>query len=281
MSQLFTTLSAYAHNFHWELGVTPFSRALTVVGFIPFYLGVIFGLQWFMKDKKPIKPRLILILHNGFLTLISGALLVAMVLNLVPKLFSKGLRYGICSPFMNTDNSLVFMYYVNYLIKYYEMLDTVFLVLNKKPLKFLHVYHHAATMFLCWTQLVGDTSVQWVPIVLNLSVHVPMYYYYTRLTITPGVKIWWKKYLTTMQITQFVLDLFFVYYCTVFGNIYRDDPLPHSFDSWLHSDCYGTRPAGFTGCFILTSYLYLFVDFFIKTYSQPKTRPPRAEKKLN
>ncbi|KAF8509806.1 GNS1/SUR4 family-domain-containing protein [Gautieria morchelliformis] len=198
---------------HYELGPTPLSTWTSVTAALVAYLMVIFGLQELMRSRQALKMTALFQLHNIVLSSGSLLLLVLMVEEIAPIVSRHGLFYGICSKDAWTPR-LEFYYMVNYYIKYLELLDTVFLVLKKKPLAFLHVFHHSATALLCYTQLNGRTSVSWVPITLNLTVHVMMYYYY--YATAGGRKIWWKKYLTSMQITQFVIDLFAVYFASTY-----------------------------------------------------------------
>jgi fatty acid elongase 3 len=227
------------------------------------YLAVIFGLRELMKTRQPLKLNTLFQLHNAILTLGSGLLLVCMAEEVIPILWRTGVFNAICAMESWTPR-LEFYYIINYLFKYLELVDTVFLVLKKKPLAFLHVYHHAVTAFLCYTQLNGHTSISWVVISLNLAVHVCMYYYY--YATAGGKRIWWKKYLTTMQITQFVIDLFAVYFGTYSRYAAKSQNLPHI------GDCAGTESAALLGCGVLTSYLLLFIKFYIDTYKKPAVK---------
>ncbi|KAJ1999710.1 Fatty acyl-CoA elongase/Polyunsaturated fatty acid specific elongation enzyme [Coemansia thaxteri] len=224
------------------------------------YLGTIFGIQYLMRSRKPFKLTRLAQIHNLTLTLISLGLLVLFVEKLSPILSTRGLFYSVCDVRAWTQ-PLEVLYYLNYLTKWMEFTDTVFLALKKKPLQFLHVYHHTLTMVLCFTQLNGATSVSWVVITLNLFVHVIMYFYY--FLASCGIHPWWKKYVTTLQIVQFVIDLGFVYYCTYQLIASRYYPtLPH------RGTCAGTEEAAVFGCALLSSYLLLFIQFFQRTYSK-------------
>ena len=66
---------------------------------------------------------------------------------------------------------------------------------------------------LTWVSQQHGLGVQWLPISLNLIVHTIMYYYYAQQAL--GIKVWWKKWLTTIQIIQFVLDIMGCYAATV------------------------------------------------------------------
>lgn len=260
--KLFSQLPPFpSHLTQWEPPQTPLSTYSTVFAAMITYLSIIFGGQRLMADRKPMQLKPFFMLHNILLSLGSLWLLILMIEQVAPIVYNHGAFYSICHVNAWTPQ-LVTLYMINYYFKYWELLDTCFLVAKKKSLQFLHVFHHAATALLCFTQLGGRTSVSWVPIVANLTVHVIMYYYYFTTSAFPGYKPWYKKALTTLQISQFVIDLFIVYFASYsyFAAEYLGWP--------TMGNCTGTEGAALFGCAILTSYLFLFISFYRKTYKQ-------------
>lgn len=100
-----------------------------------------------------------------------------------------------------------------FLLKVADLLDTVFFVLRKKQnqISFLHLYHHTGMVVLTWNATKfypGGHSI--FTGFLNSIIHVVMYGYYLVSAFNPEYKnnIWWKKYITQMQIVSWIVYLF-------------------------------------------------------------------------
>lgn len=266
-SKAFEAVVGYpAEDFRFVPDQTPMSTLKETSIFIVIYYTIIFGGRELMRNREPFKLRTLFLIHNFYLTAISAILLALFIEQLLPIVVRGGIFHAICHIDGGWTQPLVVLYYLNYLTKYLELLDTCFLFLKKKPLTFLHCYHHGATALLCYTQLIGSTSVSWVPITLNLTVHVVMYWYYFQSA--RGIRIWWKEWITRLQIIQFIIDLGFVYFAsyTYFTSTYF---------SWLPNagKCAGEEFAAFSGIGILSSYLVLFISFYFATYKKDGKRP--------
>lgn len=262
-------------QFAFVEGELPFSTLPPVVAAISTYYLVIFGGNYMFK-KFGIKPLVLnglFQVHNLFLTTLSLTLLTLMAEQLIPMIYHHGLFFAICHP-QAWSQELVCLYYLNYMTKFTEFLDTVFLVVKQKKLTFLHTYHHGATALLCYTQLIGLTPISWVPITLNLGVHVVMYWYY--FLAARGIRVWWKEWVTRFQIVQFVLDLGFVYFATYQKIVFT------YFSNWHNvlpvcADCAGTMLAAYSGCAILSSYLVLFIAFYIDVYQKKSKKSKKIK----
>lgn len=262
------------NGFVFVEGVTPLLTLPPVLKMIAVYYIAVFGGNFVIRrilHARPLVLNGLFQIHNLFLTVLSMSLLLLIVEQLVPIIVQHGLFYAICSENAWTQ-PLVTLYYLNYLTKFVEFIDTLFLVVKQKKLTLLHTYHHGATALLCYTQLTGLTPISWVPISLNLGVHVVMYWYY--FLAARGIRVWWKEWVTRFQIIQFVLDLGFVYYATTLKIITTYLP------AWAQKgpfcgDCAGTMYAAVNGCAILSSYLVLFIAFYIDVYRRKLSRKSR------
>ncbi|EPX72754.1 GNS1/SUR4 family protein [Schizosaccharomyces octosporus yFS286] len=213
-----------------------------------------------MKYRSPIRLKKTFQYYNLVFSVSSGILALLIFEQVAPMIYKHGFFFSICNE-KAWSQPLLFLYYCAYISKFLELADTLFLVLRKKPLQFLHYYHHGATAFLVYSQIVGRTSISWLIIEINLLVHVVMYYYY--YLVARGIRVPWKKWVTRFQIIQFFADLGFIYF--VFGTelLYRSKNY-----KYCMGHCSGDPFAALCGLVTISSYLVLFVVFYRNTYKK-------------
>ncbi|XP_052738383.1 elongation of very long chain fatty acids protein 7-like isoform X1 [Bicyclus anynana] len=147
--------------------------------------------------------------------------------------------------------------YTYLIAKISELVDTVFFVLKKNyhQITFLHVYHHSINIFVTWIAIKID-SVNPSGAFLaaaNGIVHIIMYTYYGLSTFPSMTKhLWWKKYITTLQLIQFGVIML------------------HHFVSYKIARCEELNIVFLAVIFHLFLFIYLFLDFYIKTYKKNK-----------
>ncbi|CAF4754784.1 unnamed protein product [Pieris macdunnoughi] len=100
--------------------------------------------------------------------------------------------------------------YIYYMLKYIELLDTVFFILRKsfRQVSPLHLHHHSLMPIVSWIAVRYVPGGQCVMIgFINSFVHIIMYGYYFVAGLGPQYKkyLWWKKYVTVLQLIQFTL----------------------------------------------------------------------------
>jgi len=231
-------------------------------------------LQRVMAKREPVKftgpLHIFTLAHNWFLALLS----LFMGLAICRELYETYVRHGHEVLFCDRDTQLsrgpiIFFLYIFYLSKYYELLDTFILVLKKKPVIFLHIYHHFITLLLTYVMLSTEVVMQWICILTNCFVHVFMYSYYA------GREHGWhnlcdqfKQWVTRVQIVQFVLDLVLIGYAM-------------TWQIGSGGQCSGPMWAWVFGCSVIASFLLLFIQFYIVSYFTNKRVEHKVEKNGN
>ena len=135
---------------------------------------------------------------------------------------------------------------------YSELIDTFFIVIHKKPLIFLHWYHHITVLLYCWHSYVTKSPPGIFFVVMNYSVHASMYFYYFLMAARMRPKWFNPMIITAMQISQMGVGVA----VTLAGfYFYKTDPT-----------C-SLEAENNTAAFIMYgSYLFLFMQFFVGRY---------------
>ncbi|KJE97056.1 hypothetical protein CAOG_07538 [Capsaspora owczarzaki ATCC 30864] len=225
------------------------SRPHETIALTLAYYFIVFAGKRVMQDRKPFDLKPLVVIYNAAMVALSAYMLHEFVMTA----WNAGYDL-VCQPvdYSNSENglrmaSVVWWYYFS---KFIEFLDTFFMVLRKKneQITFLHVYHHGSMFCLWWM------GTKWVPggqaffgASINCFVHVIMYAYY--MLSAMGISVWWKKYITVLQLVQFVIA-----WIHAIGSLYVDCNFPH----WMH---YGLMIYLFT-------LILLFLNFYIHSYGQ-------------
>ncbi|KAJ8732828.1 hypothetical protein PYW07_015427 [Mythimna separata] len=218
-----------------------------------------------MENRKPFELKRILIFYNLFQVLFSIWL------------FRESLKSGWfttysfrCQPvdYSNSPDAIRTVHgcWWYYFSKFTEFFDTIFFVMRKKfdHVSKLHVIHHGIMPMSVWFGVKftpGGHSTFFG--MLNTFVHIVMYSYYLLAALGPKVQkyLWWKKYLTALQMVQFVLV-----FLHAFQLLFIDCDYPRAFVWWI-------------GMHAVLFY-HLFSDFYKQAYLKKAARREKAKVKV-
>lgn len=173
---------------------------------LTIYLWIIF---YFAEHiKKPLQIRTVFAMWNLLLSAFSILGASRCIPMLYKALTQEGFTYTVCTDpkdwYLLGSSGLWTALFV--WSKLPELLDTVFLVVQKKRVIFLHWFHHVTVLLYCWHSFAVRTATGLWFVTMNFSVHSVMYLYYFIMIL--GYKELARKFamfITIVQLSQMVV----------------------------------------------------------------------------
>jgi elongation of very long chain fatty acids protein 6 len=221
-----------------------------------FYL-VLIGLgQLYFRHRSRWQWRYTLALWNLFLATFSGLGMIRTLPQLIHHLTTLSVRDILClnpkATYGNGSTGLWVQLFV--LSKFPELLDTFFIVIHKKPLIFLHWYHHITTLIYCWHSYVTTSPPGIFFVVMNYAAHAGMYSYYFLMTVHLKPKWFAAVIITIFQISQMIVGVIVTLVSFFYYTKHKQDGCQIDAVNNTAAFCmYG-------------SFLFLFLQFFIGRY---------------
>merc|ERR1711879_33566 len=224
---------------------------------IVIYFLTIIVLRQIMKNRKPVECNKLIAIHNFILCAFSLVCFLGQLYEAILIYTNFGLFEVYCGTFIDSWDLRMAQYGIAfYWSKYYELFDTVFLVLRKKNMTVLHLFHHAIVVPVSWMAVYSRIYMGWFTSFNNTGVHVIMYYYFAVYAL--GMRPTWKKYLTSLQILQFVADM--------------SSSLPFIIFFFMGIPCRGELYAWVLANMTGVALLLLFMNFYRNAYRPPPKR---------
>lgn len=260
MVSLLDDFFAFEQNFDgiWLIKWTASHAELPILS-VALYLLFIFTVPELLKTPFNLKTSFAM--WNFTLSVFSIIGVSRTVPHLLGALKEHGFRYTVCQEplkWYSTGPVALWMALFVY-SKIPELLDTVFLVLRKKPVIFLHWFHHLTVLLYCWHAFESLVAPGLWFAAMNFSVHSVMYFYFfmTNIGFYKAVQPL-APLITTIQLLQMVggiICLSYVGYIQVILGEY---------------DLCTVSPANWKlGLMMYFSYFVLFAVLFIQKYLKP------------
>lgn len=223
------------------------------------YLAFLYFGTKYMADKKPFELQVPLALWNLLLSIFSFCGMCRTVPFLVSFVLSNPYYTTVCDGTSHRHGHTGLWIALFAFSKVPELVDTVFVVLRKKPLLFLHWYHHITVLAYCWVSFGADVSTGLYFVAMNYTVHAVMYGYYFLQAAKMCPKWFPAVIITVGQILQMVVGtgvcISTWYYVFV-----------------LKADCGVSVGNLIVAALMYGSYLILFAQFFLNRYGGKKEK---------
>ncbi|KAK2546027.1 Elovl6 [Columba livia] len=174
-------------------------------------------------------------------------------------LMTKGLKQSVCDQSFYIGPVSKFWAYAFVLSKAPELGDTIFIILRKQKLIFLHWYHHITVLLYSWYSYKDMVAGGGWFMTMNYGVHAVMYSYYALRAAGFRVSRKFAMFITLSQITQMLIG------CVINYLVF----------SWMQQgQCHSHVQNIIWSSLMYLSYFVLFCHFFFEAYIG-KTRKER------
>ncbi|KAM8911489.1 very long chain fatty acid elongase 3 [Lycaon pictus] len=221
------------------------------------YLLLIFVGQNYMKARKGFNLQRPLILWSFCLAVFSILGAVRTWGHMGALLLRRSLKQTVCFSIYINNPIVKFWSCLFLLSKIIELGDTAFIILRKRPLIFVHWYHHSTV--LVYTSFGYKNKVPsggWF-MTMNYGVHSIMYIYYTLRAAKVKSPTWLPMLITSLQLLQ----MFMGATISILTYIWRQE-----------QGCHTTAEHFFWSLILYATYFILFAHFFHQTYIVPKVK---------
>ncbi|XP_071954512.1 very long chain fatty acid elongase 6-like [Antedon mediterranea] len=220
------------------------------------YVVLIFGGKFFMTNRPRYNLRMPLTIWSMTLAVFSWMGAIRLWADYIFFVKQYGFKASMCDPIFY-QGVTGFWSWLFICSKLPELGDTIFIILRKQRLIFLHWYHHITVLLYAWYSYAHLVAPGRYFVLMNYTVHALMYTYYAlKASKIMPVPTWVNIMITTLQLLQMIVG------CIINGYAYMFRK---------QGEVCSTTDMNLRVSFLMYfSYFLLFAHFFYNTYMLPK-----------